>query len=79
LLDIWPIPLDQPLPAIPIPLLPGDADLLLDLQATFTIMYDLLGYDLMIDYCQPLDPPLSGAAAEWAAGLLHERGLSNGG
>jgi hypothetical protein len=77
LLDIWPIPLDQPLPVIPIPLLPGDADLLLDLQATFTTTYDLLGYDLIINYRQPLDPPLSGAAAEWAAERLHERGLGN--
>ena len=77
-LDIWPIPLDQPLPIIPVPLLPGDDDLLLDLQATFAATYDLLGYDLMIDYRQPPDPPLSGAAAEWAAARLHELGLGYG-
>jgi Protein of unknown function (DUF4058) len=78
LLDIWPVPIDQPLPVIPIPLLPGDADLLLDLQATFTATYDLLGYDLVIDYHQPPDPPLSATTAEWAAALLHERGAGYG-
>ena len=30
--DVWPILLDQPLPTIPVPLLPGDADVPLDLQ-----------------------------------------------
>lgn len=43
---VWPITLQQPLPTVPIPLLPGDADVLLDLQAAFTATYDLLGYDL---------------------------------
>jgi hypothetical protein len=72
LLDIWPVALDQQLPTIPVPLLPGDADLLLDLQATFTATYDLLGYDLLIDYGQPPDSPLSAVEAAWAAARLAE-------
>jgi hypothetical protein len=58
LMDIWPIRLDEVLPTIPVPLLTGDADLLLDLQATFTATYDLIGYDLMVDYHERPDVPL---------------------
>lgn len=58
LMDIWPIRLDEALPTVPVPLLAGDADLLLDLQATFTATYDLIGYDLMVSYSKPPDVPL---------------------
>lgn len=72
-LDIWPIALDQALPEVPVPLLSGDADLLLDLQAAFIATYDLLGYDLLIDYARPPTPPLEVEQAQWAAQLLSER------
>lgn len=72
-LDTWPITLQQPLPRIPVPLLPGDADVSLDLQATFAATYDLLGYDLLLDYRQPAYPPLDAAQAHWAADLLRDR------
>ena len=39
-LDVWPIPLDQCLPKIPIPLLKGDEEVALDLQGAFTAVYD---------------------------------------
>lgn len=55
--EVWPIRLDQPLPIIPVPLLADDADLALDLQAAFTATYDLLNYDLMIDYRQAPEIP----------------------
>ncbi|NJN19824.1 MAG: DUF4058 family protein [Oscillochloris sp.] len=74
-LDIWPIARDQALPLIPVPLLAGDADILLDLQAAFTATYDLLGYDLLIEYRQPSQPALASADAAWADMLLQERGL----
>jgi hypothetical protein len=45
------------LPVVPVPLLPGDADVTLDLQQALTNVYDLLGYDLAIDYSGP--PELS--------------------
>ena len=38
--DVWPILLDQPLPAVPVPLLAGDADARLDLQLALTTVYD---------------------------------------
>ena len=63
LMDVWPIALGNPLPTVPVPLLAGDADVLLDLQAAFTAGYGLLGYDLIVDYTQPPDVPLSGNEA----------------
>lgn len=76
-LDIWPIALDQPLPVVPVPLLAGDADVLLDLQAAFTATYDLLGYDLLVDYRRPPSPALAGEQAQWAVQLLQEDGLGD--
>jgi Protein of unknown function (DUF4058) len=73
--DVWPVALSQPLPTIPIPLLSGDPDTLLDLQQAFATMYDLLGYDLAIDYAQPPDVPLAGEAALVAESILRGTGL----
>ena len=68
--SVWPIALSQSLPAVPIPLLSGDPDVLLDLQQTFTSVYDLLGYDLALDYTQPPDVALEGEALLAANELL---------
>src|SRR5947208_2318899 len=51
--EAWPIRLQDPLPVVPVPLLPGDADTEVDLQLALTNVYDLLGYDLAVDYSQP--------------------------
>jgi hypothetical protein len=59
LTEIWPLSLKEPLPVLPVPLLPGDADVGLDLQRVFATTYDLLGYDLAVDYTQPPEIPLS--------------------
>jgi uncharacterized protein DUF4058 len=74
LTDVWPVVLSQGLPTIPIPLLPGDPDALLDLQQTFIAVYDLLGYDLALDYAQPPDVPLEGEGAHLADDLLQAAG-----
>jgi hypothetical protein len=53
------VTLDQPLPTIPVPLRPPDADAVLDLQAALAAVYDEAGYDLSIDYTlTPPPPPL---------------------
>ena len=65
----------QSLPTISVPLLPGDAPVTLDLQQIFTLTYDLLGYELMIDYTQPPEIPLSGRAAAWMDEQLRTAGL----
>jgi hypothetical protein len=75
MIDIWPIALNQPLPVVPVPLLPGDDDIPLDLQQVFTATYDLLGYDLAVDYRRPPEVALTGEVAGWAEELLQQIGL----
>jgi Protein of unknown function (DUF4058) len=75
LTEIWPISLKEPLPVVPIPLLPDDADVALDMQQVFTTTYDLLGYDLALDYTQPPEIPLPKAEVAWAETLMHTAGL----
>ena len=73
--EVWPIPLDSPLPVVPVPLLPGDPDVPLDLQLALTTLYDLLGYDLAVDYKRPPEVPLRPEAAAWAEDRLCAAGL----
>ena len=47
---VYPIALEEPLPAIDIPLLPGDPPVTLDLQAVFNRCYDAGPYAREIDY-----------------------------
>jgi Protein of unknown function (DUF4058) len=73
--EIWPISLTEPLPVVPVPLLPGDKDEVLDLQQTFATTYDLVGYDLALDYTQPPEILLPPEDAAWAETLLRSAGL----
>jgi hypothetical protein len=72
-LDVWPVALRAHLPEVPVPLLPGDADVPLDLQAALTTVYDALGYDLAVDYARPPEVPLTPGDAAWAEALLRDR------
>ena len=63
--DIWPVGLRESLPVVPVPLLAGDAEESLDLQAALTAVYDTFRYALTIDYAAPLVDPFSDAEAEW--------------
>jgi hypothetical protein len=40
----------QPLPVVPVPLLPGDADVALELQPALTTICDVIGCDERLDY-----------------------------
>jgi hypothetical protein len=64
----WPIGLREPLPTIPIPLLPGEPEARLDLRAVIDRVYDEAGYRYFI-YDGVLEPPLTGIDLEWAEGL----------
>lgn len=70
LVQVWPIGLDHPLPTIPVPLLPVDADVLLDLQSALRNVYDVGGFDLVLDYSKSPPVPLQGDQAAWAAERL---------
>lgn len=70
--EVWPIQLNMRLPLLPIPLLPPDPDVTLDLQLVFETIYDALNYDLALDYTRPPDIPLTGQAATWAKQWLSQ-------
>jgi hypothetical protein len=73
--DVWPLRLDRPLPQVPIPLLEGDADVMLDLQTALTAVYDLSDYGLEIDYAKPPEVPLTPDESAWVVHHLHSAGL----
>ncbi|MCI0399664.1 MAG: DUF4058 family protein [Chloroflexi bacterium] len=53
--EIWPLPLQKPIPVVPVPLLEPDPDVPLDLGRAIQVIYDRVAYDLRIDYNQ--EPP----------------------
>ncbi|MCS6805982.1 MAG: DUF4058 family protein [Blastocatellia bacterium] len=66
--QVWPLSLREPLPAVPVPLLPPDPDVPLDLQQAVTACFDLVGYERLLDYsAPPPPPPLSDEEAAWVA------------
>ena len=71
IVEVWPVPLQAVLPVVPVPLMDGDPDVSLDLQAALNTVYDALNYDLSVDYTRPPEVPLSAAEAEWAAGVTN--------
>lgn len=71
---VWPIRLQDRLPVIPVPLLPGDDDVPLDVQAARTAVYDGVGYDLIIDYRKRPAVPLQGDDDVWARRVLQDSG-----
>ena len=71
---VYPISLQNRLPVIPIPLLPGDPDTTLDLQAVLDQAYDFGPYLKEVAYGEdPIIPPLTAEQAEWAAVRLKQR------
>ncbi len=68
---VYPIQLDERLPEMAIPLLPGDPDVTVDLQAVFDRSYDTGPYRRRVRYAESTPvPPLRGERAEWAAQVL---------
>jgi Protein of unknown function (DUF4058) len=57
--------LSDRLPTIPVPLLPADGDVALDLQTAFDSVYDRAGYDYALQYDRPLVPTVSEAQRSW--------------
>ncbi len=66
--QVYPIQLRDKLPTVPVPLLPPDADVPLDLQAALAACFDLVGYERLLDYTQPL-AELGAEDAAWVEGI----------
>jgi hypothetical protein len=68
---VYPIRLEERLPVLAIPLLPGDPEVLLDLQAAFDRTYDGGPYRKAVRYGEaPIKPALRSEQAEWARSIV---------
>lgn len=73
--SVWPVYLESAVPAVAVPLLPGDSDVGLDLQLAISNVYDQCGYDLNVDYARSPEIALDPQAASWSEELLRNAGL----
>jgi hypothetical protein len=73
--EVWPIALNDRLPTVHVPLLPGDADVSLDLQLAMTTIYDQCGFDLAVNYSLAPEFPLDPESMAWAEARLRAAGL----
>jgi hypothetical protein len=68
--DVYLFSVRDHIPDLPIPLRPGEEEPVVPLNRILHAVYDQGGYDLIIDYRQSPEPPLSEADAAWAAQVL---------
>ena len=68
--DLYAFSLRQSMPSVPIPLLSGEEEPVLELQKLLNYVYERGRYHLAIDYTQPPQPPLSEENAQWVKTLL---------
>ena len=69
--EVWPIQLNEPLPTVPVPLLPPDPDIPLALQPAIEACFELVGYHRLLDYSQiPPSPALSSEDLAWVESLI---------
>ncbi len=71
--EFWPIGVREPLPVVPVPVNPEDADCPLDLRACLDRGYDDGRWAAKADYSKLPEPPLSEPDATWARELLANR------
>jgi hypothetical protein len=53
----YPVALRQRLPSVPVPLLPPDDDVMLDVQAAVDACFKLVRYERLLNYDEPPPPP----------------------
>ncbi len=73
--EVWPLRLQDSIPILPVPLLPPDADVPLDLGLALSNIYDRSAYDLRLDYNHPPPPPLSAEDTAWLTEHLQALGV----
>jgi hypothetical protein len=73
--DLYAFNLQDVIPSFPLPLRSEDTEAVVDLQTLLSGVYDISGYDLVIDYSREPVPPLKDSDAAWADTLLREKGL----
>jgi Protein of unknown function (DUF4058) len=73
--DLYAFNLPDIIPNFILPLRSEDTEPVIDLQALLNEVYDISGYDLVVDYSQEAVPALSEEDAVWADALLRDKGL----
>jgi hypothetical protein len=73
--QVWALPLSKPLPTIPVPLLPPDPDVALDLQAAVTACFTLVGYEDLLDYGAKPPAGLTEEEKLWVVETLQKQGF----
>jgi hypothetical protein len=73
--EVYPMPLQQRLPTIKVPLRQTDPDALLDLQALIEQCYRRGRYEGDLNYAVDPEPPLLDPDDQWADEMLRLRGL----
>jgi hypothetical protein len=68
--QLYPFSVRQPIPTFELPLLPGDNEALVDLNALWHTLYTHARFDLLLDYGRPPVPPLPEADADWAWNVI---------
>lgn len=73
--EFYPLDLRTRLPRVGIPLMPGEPDVVLDLQSAVNRVYDAGAYSMRINYNREPEPPLEEETVLWASDLLIAAGL----
>lgn len=71
--ELYSFDLRERLPRVGIPVVPGVADVVLDLPAILAEAYEKGSYEVRVDYTRDPVPPLERADADWARELLTRR------
>ena len=74
----WPIPLKEHLPVIRVPLRGQDPDVPLDLQQALGNIYDIFGYDALLDYTKSPPGPHTDKELAWVEEHLRRTGRRKG-
>ena len=73
--DLYAFNLQNIIPSFRLPLRSGDSEPVINLQELLNEIYDVSGYDLVVDYSQEAVPSLSEEDKVWVDGILKEQGL----
>jgi hypothetical protein len=73
--DLYAFNLQNTIPSFSLPLRSEDTEPIIDLQGLLNEIYDIYGYDLVIDYSQPPVPALEEENAAWNDSWLRQQGL----
>ncbi|MEZ4658681.1 MAG: DUF4058 family protein [Caldilineaceae bacterium] len=73
---IWVVSVRTPLPTVPVPLLRPDPDVALDLQAAINACFELVGYEMLLDYAAPPPDGLDEDERKWVVETLQMAGYA---